>query len=165
MDCPDCQRQIPPDSRFCSYCGQPLQKCESCELFFDADAAFCGSCGDQLGTSTSPDFEPPNHRNEAVFGYLYEADDPASFHSLCDGDNTVGAGGNNDIVIDHPTISWNHAIVLCGDNRVRVQDSASTNGTFVDGVTVRKPMPVEHGEAIRFGDRDYLLWLTPDRRG
>lgn len=164
MNCPDCQRHIPSDSLFCCYCGQSLQVCTSCERFFPSEAAFCGTCGGQLTAADTPRFEPPQQPGEDVAGYLYELTTPPTHYPLTRGDNTVGAGGNNDIVIDRPPISWNHAILICRAERILLQDSASTNGTFLNGDPIRAPRPLSHGDIVRFGSEEFHTWLRPSMR-
>lgn len=164
MNCPDCQREIPSDSRFCCYCGQRLSRCEPCELFFSTDSTFCGSCGGELPVEKTMSFEPPQSIPDDVRGYIYDPDDPTEFSPLCDGDTTVGAGGHNDISVDHPTISWNHAVFLCRSDSLRVQDSASTNGTFVDGEPVHKPRRLDHQSTVKFGSRAFQVWLVESLR-
>ncbi|MBR4908599.1 MAG: SPFH domain-containing protein [Acidaminococcaceae bacterium] len=46
--CPSCQKLIPPDSKFCCYCGQGIPQfkfCSYCGQKLDNDAVFCKSCG------------------------------------------------------------------------------------------------------------------------
>ncbi len=165
MHCPDCQRDIPSDSLFCCYCGEALQRCPICELFFFSNAAFCGSCGGELRSAEQPGFNPPHGVDDGVFGYLYDPDSPDTYYPLLEGDNTVGAGGNNDIIIERPAISWNHAIVICRDERLLLQDSASTNGTFLNDTRIRVPRKLNHDDMVRFGNEEFLLWLQPSMRG
>lgn len=173
MNCPNCQRKIPGDSHFCCYCGQSLRRCASCELFFDTKALFCGSCGGSLiSIDSSPDDSsrpqdpdpPQDSLDEDSIGYLIDIDDASDRYRLSLGDNTVGAGGNNDIVINRPAVSWNHAILICRNGRVLVQDSASTNGTFVNDQLVRTPRPVSHDEIVRFASEKFRIWLRPSFR-
>ena len=164
MDCPDCQRSIPSDSRFCSYCGITLRACQKCKLFFSSEARFCGSCGGQLVDAGPVVFRPPEDDDPTIFAYLFEPGSDAAPFALGEGDNTVGAGGNNDIVIHRPAVSWNHAILICRQKRILVQDSASTNGTFVNGDRVRTPRHLSHEDKIRFGSEDFIIWLKPELR-
>ena len=49
----------------------------------------------------------------------------------------LGKAPDNDVVIDHPTVSRNHLVVRRQGDRFLVQDLGSTNGTFIDGAQVR----------------------------
>lgn len=164
MDCPDCQRSIPDDSRFCSYCGTSLRACTNCQVFFHADALFCGRCGGNLVDAGPPIFRPPRHDSPSVLAYLYRPEDQSSAVALREGDNTVGAGGNNDIIIHKPAVSWNHAILICRHDRFLIQDSASTNGTFVNDTRLRGPKILNHEDKLRFGSDEFYLWIKPDHR-
>ncbi|RAL21544.1 hypothetical protein DL240_11850 [Lujinxingia litoralis] len=161
MTCPVCARQIPSDARFCAYCGSSVQKCEPCQRFYPSDALFCGLCGGALKVAHRPTFEPPVESGESVLGYLYELNTNPQQFALNEGDNTIGAGGNNDIVIRRPAISWNHAIVICRNGRVILQDSASTNGTYINGKRVRAPLALAHGDLLRLGSEEFKVWLKP----
>lgn len=166
MKCPDCNRSIPADSRFCSYCGTRLQTCQPCQLAYSGDAGYCGDCGRQLPVRADgrAGFDPADVVSDDALGLLYDPDDPDTAHELGADDRTVGAGGNNDIVIDDPTISWNHAVILSRDDGLRLQDTASTNGTFVQDREIEKPQPVDHGDTVRFGDCEFRVWLRPELR-
>lgn len=167
MKCPDCQRSIPADSRFCSYCGIPVQTCRTCGIAYDARARFCGDCGGRLSADDrrkDSSFEPPADLADDVVGLLYDPDNPSRHHELNIDDTTVGAGGHNDVVIDDETVSWNHAVILTRDGHLRLQDSASTNGTFVGDQQVHKPRRLAHGDALRFGEARFQLWLRSDMR-
>lgn len=97
-------------------------------------------------------------------GLLYRPSRPAQRYPLSAGDNTLGAGPKNHIVITDPAISWNHALLLCHADRILLQDTASTNGTFLNSVRVQRPMGVEHGDTIRLADVNFILWLIGARR-
>lgn len=74
----------------------------------------------------------------------------------------VGAGGNNDIIIAHPAVSWNHAIIICRDGKALIQDSASTNGTFLNGEPLIASRQLRQGDLIRFGSEEFRVWLNQD---
>lgn len=160
MKCPACHKDVIDDARFCSYCGEALQRCEPCHRFFPSDARFCGVCGGTLGAAPQPAFQPPAaDADDGVFGYLYDLAGEPVQHPLFEGDNTVGAGGNNDIIIARPAVSWNHAILICRNDRILLQDSASTNGTFLNGQRIHAPKRLAHGDILRFGSEEYRVWL------
>ena len=57
ITCPDCNRSIAADSRFCPWCGHQvviLQKCPDCGKSLPADARFCLRCGKALAAASSP---------------------------------------------------------------------------------------------------------------
>ncbi len=165
MKCPDCQLKLPTDAVYCCYCGQALQTCTTCKVFFALQAGFCGECGSALTIPKGPkEFRPPDELLDGVTGFIYDVGDRTDHHPLYRGDNTVGAGGHNDIHVDRPPISWNHAIIICRDDRILLQDSASTNGTFVNGDRVRSPRRLSHDDVLRFGSEDFRLWLPPSFR-
>jgi ABC-type multidrug transport system ATPase subunit/pSer/pThr/pTyr-binding forkhead associated (FHA) protein len=51
---------------------------------------------------------------------------------------TVGRDKANDCVIDHPTVSKHHAEFVKQDGKVFIVDRGSTNGTFVNGIKIKR---------------------------
>lgn len=51
---------------------------------------------------------------------------------------TIGRDPSNDIAINHPTVSKKHAQIVKQDGRVLINDLGSTNGTFVNGIKIRR---------------------------
>jgi ABC-type multidrug transport system ATPase subunit/pSer/pThr/pTyr-binding forkhead associated (FHA) protein len=51
---------------------------------------------------------------------------------------TIGRDPSNDVVIDHPVVSKRHAEILKQDDKVILVDLGSTNGTFVNGIKVKR---------------------------
>jgi predicted RNA-binding Zn-ribbon protein involved in translation (DUF1610 family) len=52
VKCPNCGRDNPDSTRFCSGCAQPLLKeCPSCKAWNKLDAEHCGSCGQRYRAS------------------------------------------------------------------------------------------------------------------
>ncbi len=83
----------------------------------------------------------------------------------------IGRKPDNDIVVDHPSVSGYHALVTLGpDHSGILEDNDSSNGTFVDGVRIRKTqftprssillgkMPFEASKIFRFDKQpdDYI---------
>ncbi len=176
MKCPSCVAEISDDSRFCAYCGITLPRCLSCGQLHPIEAGFCPHCGVPThGTSepsvVSPDTVLPGEdehwkQNERVetIGFLFEPDFPDRRFYLEEGDSTVGAGEKNDLVVDKPAISWNHAIIIVRDQKIRIQDSASTNGTFINGTQIHRPQNLRHGDKVRFANFTYIVWIKPQLR-
>ncbi len=63
----------------------------------------------------------------------------------------IGKAPDNDVVIDHPTVSRNHLVVRRQGDRFLVQDLDSTNGTFLDGAQVREAY-LRPGVLLEVGD-------------
>jgi hypothetical protein len=66
---------------------------------------------------------------------------------------TVGRARNNDVVIEHPTVSKLHVIFTRVANGWHVSDERSSNGTFLNGVklTPGEKRPISDGDSLRFG--------------
>lgn len=67
------------------------------------------------------------------------------------GTTRIGRGSENDIVIQHPSISYNHCEVELGLDFLLVRDCNSTNGTFVNGTRITESR-VDPGQALRLGE-------------
>lgn len=63
---------------------------------------------------------------------------------------TLGRGPDNDVVLDHPSISSSHAVIQNLGGIFQVTDLGSTNGTFVNDEQVSE-MVLGHGSQILFG--------------
>lgn len=64
---------------------------------------------------------------------------------------SVGSDGENDLIVAKPTVSRRHAILRRRFGRYTLIDLESTNGTFVNGRRVDRPIPIRPGDEIRFG--------------
>lgn len=175
MKCPSCVGEIAGDSRFCAYCGITIPRCLSCGHLHPIEAGFCPQCGVPTRGNDGPinftdsilpgEDEQWNQNNrENVVGFLFEPEFPDHRFYLQEGDATVGAGEKNSLVIDKPAISWNHAIVIIRDQKVRLQDSASTNGTFLNDAQIYRPQTLRHGDEVRFANIAYIVWIKPQLR-
>jgi pSer/pThr/pTyr-binding forkhead associated (FHA) protein len=72
-------------------------------------------------------------------------------HELRSNSVMIGRALLNHIVIDHPTVSAQHAMLLrVGDDSYWLKDLNSTNGTQVNNVLV-SDAKLKDGDTIRFG--------------
>jgi pSer/pThr/pTyr-binding forkhead associated (FHA) protein len=71
-------------------------------------------------------------------------------HDLIGDVITIGRTPSNDVVIDHPTVSWQHAALTKSPSGYRLKDLGSTNGTQIDGVSITDA-ELKDGAEIRFG--------------
>ena len=69
---------------------------------------------------------------------------------LVEGENTIGRQGQPIQLIDN-TVSRQHAQLVRQDGRWFIEDMGSANGTYVNGVRLTKPMPLNRGDQVRCG--------------
>jgi DNA-binding NtrC family response regulator len=74
----------------------------------------------------------------------------------------IGKASDNDVVLDHPTVSRNHLVVRRQGEQFLVQDLGSTNGTFIDGAQVREGF-LRAGALLEVGD--VQLRFQPQLKG
>ncbi|MEA3338785.1 MAG: FHA domain-containing protein [Chloroflexota bacterium] len=77
---------------------------------------------------------------------------------------TMGRDPTNDIVINDPQASRQHAHIKRQGNLMIIEDLGSTNGTFANGVRLTGPHTLSNGDAIGLGDSVRLTYYgaSPD---
>lgn len=70
---------------------------------------------------------------------------------LKEGENSVGRLSSADVMIDNPSISRHHAVIVVHGDTVLVRDAGSRNGTFVDEQKVEQETEVPSTAEVRFG--------------
>lgn len=65
---------------------------------------------------------------------------------------TLGRDPNSDIVINDPQVSRQHARIRRQGNAMVIEDTGSTNGTFVNGVRLTGPHTLAQDNVIGLGD-------------
>lgn len=63
---------------------------------------------------------------------------------------SIGRGPDNDIVLDHVSMSGSHAMIHNVGGTFQVQDLGSTNGTFVNGAAISEAV-LANGYRVQFG--------------
>src|SRR5215831_3027291 len=72
----------------------------------------------------------------------------------------VGRGTDNDIYLNHPSVSKVHAALKMDlQHNLVVADTGSTNGTHINGVRIPygEARPIEEGDVVAFGDVEVRL--------
>ena len=85
---------------------------------------------------------------------------------IVSGDNLIGRNPlKNDIVINHQSISSQHAIITFNDNRECHIKDVSSNGTFLNGRRLPRDVDIliKNNDVIRFGKDHsmYKLFVLP----
>ena len=79
---------------------------------------------------------------------------------------TVGRAPDNDLVIDDPRVSGNHALLAMHEGRPRIMDLNSRNGTYVDGIRIGRWVDLVEGSQIVFGTvGPFVICTTDDQMG
>ena len=83
---------------------------------------------------------------------------------LVAGENPVGRTADNRVVINDPSVSRRHCVVLVHGREVIVREHGSHNGTYVANGRVDGQRFVDGGQVIRFGTVEARLLLGPGDR-
>ena len=67
------------------------------------------------------------------------------------GENVLGRSEEATVRIDAPGVSRRHARIVVTDDRARIEDLASKNGTFVRERRLDGPTPLHDGDQVRLG--------------
>ena len=73
----------------------------------------------------------------------------------------IGRRLTNDIVIHDTNVSRQHARLLRGPDGYSIEDTQSSNGTFVNDERVTDPRELEVGDLVRFGTVAWRLKPAP----
>jgi len=122
MDCPSCGSGISDDTSQCPVCGFVIEH-EPTVTYVPID----------LVTEIE---EPTAVAAAGIEGYaLTVASGPRAgmTYVLKEGSTTVGRHTSSDIFLDDITVSRHHCRFIVGPDQLSVEDSGSTNGTYVNG--------------------------------
>jgi hypothetical protein len=79
------------------------------------------------------------------------------------GVNTLGRSPDNDVVVEDSCVSRRHCVILVHANRAcELFDTASRNGTYLNGNRLTRPAGLAPGAEVRVGDRQLVLFVKPD---
>jgi DNA-binding winged helix-turn-helix (wHTH) protein len=79
---------------------------------------------------------------------------------LVPGQNLVGRDAGASIQLDVPSVSRRHARIILTETEAMLEDLASKNGTYVRGVRIKAPAPLQDGDPVRFGSAlaTFRIW-------
>jgi pSer/pThr/pTyr-binding forkhead associated (FHA) protein len=80
-------------------------------------------------------------------------------------ETTIGRDASCSVSIDDALVSRMHAVFRRHEGFVEAADLGSRNGTRVNGVAIREPTRLQHGDRIRIGPRELVFYDTDHERG
>jgi len=92
-----------------------------------------------------------------VVGFLVDRQQPGRRFDVDKTTVTIGRSSGNSIVIDHATVSRQHATIKLEGDEFRLYDLGSANGTFLGDSRVREPVTLEDGALVRFGQAEFIF--------
>ena len=75
------------------------------------------------------------------------------------GVNRLGRSPENDVPIEHPTVSATHCEIELADDGVVVRDCGSANGTYLDGQRIKEAR-LSAGQVLHLGEVELLVETT-----
>lgn len=76
------------------------------------------------------------------------------------GDNFAGRDDNNELKLDHSSVSRRHARITVEEGLVLVTDLGSTNGTFIGNAQIKEGF-LRPGQSLRIGEVEMVLRPDP----
>lgn len=82
------------------------------------------------------------------------------------GVNTIGRSSDNDVAVDDPFVSRRHcAILLHSNDCAELHDTASKNGTYLNGVRLAGPAILKSGDELRISERQFVFYTQGNING
>lgn len=69
----------------------------------------------------------------------------------------LGRDKSNTIVVSDQKVSRNHATLVFQDETVVLKDLGSSNGTYVNNLLIKQPVPLQDQDMIRLGDTIFVF--------
>lgn len=146
MQCPRCDSLV----------GVGIAVCPSCGLVFESEPTVAYV---ELPDPTHP-LTPEEAANiDGITGWalVVERGPRAGMTFLLHpGEIAVGRHPDSDILLDDVTVSRQHCRFTCEEESLAVEDGASTNGTYVNGVRVEQA-GLEPGDEVLIGRFNFLV--------
>ena len=76
---------------------------------------------------------------------------------------TLGRNPTSDMPIDHPSVSYNHAILRKTTSGYEIEDLNSTNGTYINGKQVKGKLHVNKNDEVQIGIHSFILALDDSK--
>lgn len=144
--CNQCGHRNPPESNFCSSCGEPL------DVLDDRTITLTAVDPKQDAPGTDDDVVVPvGELEHGVAVLIVRAGAQAGARFALDGDRTtLGRHPDSEISLDDITVSRRHAEIVRGPEGYVAVDAGSLNGTYVNQERVER-CPLQHGDELQIG--------------
>lgn len=83
---------------------------------------------------------------------------PNQEHPLTEAAMSLGRSPDNEIAIPDPEVSRRHARISFSGGLYQIEDSGSTNGSFVNGRRVQGTVILQHGDILQLGESITLVF-------
>jgi hypothetical protein len=70
---------------------------------------------------------------------------------------TIGRAPGNSFIVEHATVSRQHATIKIEGEEFGLYDLGSANGTFVNDKRVREPVTLHDGDTVRLGEAEFIF--------
>ncbi len=92
---------------------------------------------------------------------ILEKNGAVKVHALNPGETiSIGRDGNNNIVIDDPSVSRSHCLLYIGISSVEIEDLDSTNGVHVQGDRILARIQLNPSDELTIGNIVCFLHAT-----
>jgi len=82
---------------------------------------------------------------------------------IVEGEYHIGRSHRNEIMLDNSSVSAKHAVLRCDGHAVTIEDTGSTNGTFVDDTRLKRSLKLSPEHKVKIGD--YTMFLRSSSNG
>ncbi len=83
--------------------------------------------------------------------------------NLCRLSTSIGRAISCDIVLSDKSVSRQHAVIFCMQDKFYVEDLSSTNGTTLNRQALTTRVALNSGDELRIGLNPLLFLLIPNR--
>ena len=154
IQCPDCRQMIPDDSAFCDQCGKELKWCPECRR--PKRGTECPVCGSDLIPGRKYLASPVTPGPSPVISKSPSALVGNGWRLTLQEGPFGRRGGIWPELSSCPYVSGNHGkIVKSGADWV-IEDSGSTNGTYVNGARIQRQV-LKNGDRVRIATLDFTV--------
>jgi len=93
----------------------------------------------------------------STVGLLIDRDSPDQRLDVAKPVVSIGRSQESDVVVDHNTVSRQHAVIKLEAGQFRLYDVGSTNGTFIGDTRIHEPVVLEDGTVVTFGEKAFVF--------